>query len=74
VHGARKQPINARAESVFGSRYWGAAIRARRCLIPANSWDEWHRAETGTKSRWRIRPRIDAPLFSLGGLYMTHGH
>ncbi len=36
--------INARAESVHEKPAFGAAFRARRCLVPADGWFEWQAA------------------------------
>ena len=39
--------INARAETVHTKRSYGAALRSRRCLVPANGWFEWQRTGHG---------------------------
>ena len=39
--------INARAETVHTKRSYGAALRSRRCLAPANGWFEWQRTGHG---------------------------
>lgn len=69
VRGRRKQPINARAENLLASNYWRPSAQARRCLVPAGSWDEWQPV-AGGKQRWRLAPDMDADLFSLGGVYV----
>ena len=33
--------INARSETIVGSRAFGAAFAQRRCLVPADGWYEW---------------------------------
>jgi putative SOS response-associated peptidase YedK len=35
--------INARAETVAGSRVFGEAFAQRRCLVPADGWYEWRK-------------------------------
>lgn len=75
--GRQKRPINARCENLFANGYWSPAARSQRCLIPLNSWDEWSGDEgqeqpDQTKRRWRMAPQIDAPLFSLGGVFTTY--
>lgn len=72
VKGKTKQPINAKVESIFTSRYWQSSIVSRRCLIPVNSWDEWCQPKGESKQRWRLRPKIESSLFSLGGLYVSY--
>ena len=42
--------INARAETVHDMPSFRAAFRARRCLVPANGWFEWHRTAHATQS------------------------
>lgn len=44
---ARRAWINARSETVFSSRAFGAAARRHRCLVPAIGWYEW----TGEKPK-----------------------
>ena len=39
--------VNARAETFRTKRSYAAAIRSRRCLVPANGWFEWQRTEHG---------------------------
>lgn len=72
VQGKKKQPINAKRESIFTSNYWKSSIQKRRCLVPLNSWDEWLAQAGGPKQRWRIEPKINSPLFSLGGVYVSY--
>ncbi|HYO86349.1 MAG TPA: SOS response-associated peptidase [Dermatophilaceae bacterium] len=40
--------INARAEEAMTTRAFAAAVRSRRCLVPATGWYEWHPIETPT--------------------------
>jgi putative SOS response-associated peptidase YedK len=41
------KPINARAETVASSGMFRAAAAARRCLVPADAFYEWHRTPAG---------------------------
>ena len=61
-HWAKGKPpaINARAETIWTSRYWSAA-RKNRLLIPADGWFEWV-AEEG-KQPYYIHSATDAPLY-----------
>jgi len=61
----RKDRINARGESV-GTAY-REAYRNRRCLVPANAFNEWS-GEKGSKIKWRITVK-DQPLFAFAGLW-----
>lgn len=60
--------INARAETVAEKPSFRAAIRHRRCLVPASGYYEWHRPDTGEKMPWYIRPR-DGSLVTFAGLW-----
>lgn len=59
--------INARADTVFQKPAYRAAIRRRRCLIPANAFFEWKRTEKG-KQPYLIRLR-EEEVFGLAGLW-----
>lgn len=67
--------INARAESVVGSRAFGRAVRSRRCLVPAAGWYEWQASPTAvdTKGKPRKQPffthRADGDLTAFAGIY-----
>lgn len=60
--------INARAETVADKPAFRAAIRARRCLIPASGYYEWETTPDGRKLPWYIRRADGAPLV-LAGLW-----
>jgi putative SOS response-associated peptidase YedK len=57
--------INARAEDIATKPAFREAIRARRCLIPADGFYEWQ-GEKGAKVPWVIRPADAGPLAFAG--------
>lgn len=60
--------INARGETVADKPAFRAAIRARRCLIPASGYYEWETTPDGAKLPWYIRRADGAPMV-LAGLW-----
>ncbi|WP_306027169.1 SOS response-associated peptidase [Stappia sp. MMSF_3263] len=60
--------INARAETAADKPSFRAAVRHRRCLVPASGYYEWHRPETGEKTPYYIRPR-DGGIVAFAGLW-----
>lgn len=48
--------INARAESIAEKPAFKAAVRERRCLIPASGFYEWTKDADGNRLPWYIRP------------------
>lgn len=58
--------INARAETVAEKPAFRAAIRARRCLIPADGFYEWTRDAEGGRLPWFIRPKDGGPMVFAG--------
>ena len=61
--------INARGETVNEKPAYKAAMKRRRCLIPADGFYEWQ-AGGVRKQPYYIRPKSDAPL-AFGGLWET---
>jgi putative SOS response-associated peptidase YedK len=61
--------INARGETVIDKPAYRAAMKRRRCLIPADGFYEW-RATTGRKQPYFIRAKSGAPL-AFAGLWET---
>ncbi len=59
--------INARAETVFEKPSFRAAIRRRRCLVPADGFYEWKKTPRG-KQPYRIILE-DGGLFAFAGLW-----
>lgn len=62
--------INARSESVSEKPAFRAAIRHRRCLIPASGFYEW-KHENATKMPFLISNRDQTPL-ALAGIWETY--
>lgn len=58
--------INARAETIADKPAFRAAVRARRCLIPADGFYEWTKGEGDARLPWYIRRRDEAPLVMAG--------
>jgi putative SOS response-associated peptidase YedK len=61
--------INARGESVLDKPAFQAAMRRRRCLIPADGFYEW-RGEGGRKQPYYIRLKTGEPM-ALAGVWET---
>lgn len=59
--------INARAETVFSKPSFRAAVRRRRCLVPADGFYEWKKTPEG-KQPYRIALK-DGGLFAFAGLW-----
>lgn len=62
--------INARGESVCGKPAFGAAMKRRRCLIPADGFYEWQATGKGPKQPFYIHAKSGQPL-AFAGLYET---
>ncbi|MFZ5962118.1 SOS response-associated peptidase [Thalassococcus sp. BH17M4-6] len=58
--------INARAETVAEKPAFRAAVRERRCLIPATGFYEWTKDEEGNRLPWYIHATAGAPLVFAG--------
>ncbi len=59
--------INARSETAAEKPAFRAAIRRRRCLVPANGFYEWKRTD-GRKQPYFIGMR-DRKIFGFGGIW-----
>lgn len=57
--------INARAETVAGSPAFRASFARRRCIVPADGFYEWDRAD-GRKQPYLLRPPEDGVLAMAG--------
>ena len=60
--------INARAEGVEAKPAFRAAVRERRCLVPATGFYEW-KGLPGRKQPYAIT--VERPLFAFAGLWET---
>ncbi|WP_421591059.1 SOS response-associated peptidase [Shinella sp. M27] len=71
-HWAKEMPkaamFNARIETVDTSPAFRDAFKARRCLIPADGFYEWTKAEDGGKDPWLIQMPGGAP-YAFAGLW-----
>ena len=64
--------FNARSESLEDKASFRAALRRRRCLVPADAFYEWQRV--GKAARPYLARRIDGAPMALAGLWETwHG-
>ncbi len=64
-----KMLINARAETAADKPSFRAAMRHRRCLVPADGFYEW-RGAAGAKRPHLVRPRAGGPM-ALAGIIET---
>ncbi len=64
--------INARAETIAEKPAFREAVRARRCLIPADLFYEWQ-GEKGAKTAYVIRPR-QGGLIAFAGVWQEWGN
>lgn len=62
--------INARAETLEEKPSFRDSFRRKRCVIPADSFYEWHKLPDGSKQPMRIMMK-NRPLFAMAGLYDT---
>ncbi|MFN0114315.1 MAG: SOS response-associated peptidase [Paracoccaceae bacterium] len=58
--------INARGDTVAEKPAFRAAVRERRCLIPADGFYEWHRADPKKPQPWYIHRTDGQPLVFAG--------
>ena len=60
--------INARVETVLDKPAFRAAIRYRRCLIPAQGFYEWRQGQPGPKQPYFFTP-TDGTVLILAGIF-----
>lgn len=65
--------INARAETIAEKPAFRAAVRSRRCLIPASGFYEWTKAPDGGKDPWFIAPPegTNSAVLALAGVWQS---
>ena len=66
--GAARSWINARAETAFASPAFGPALRATRCVIPAEAFYEWDRSAT-PRQPYAIGPAERSEMLALAGIW-----
>jgi putative SOS response-associated peptidase YedK len=62
--------INARAETLSEKPSFRAALRRRRCLVPADGWYEWRANAAGPKTPFLLQ-RAGGGLMAFAGLWET---
>jgi putative SOS response-associated peptidase YedK len=62
--------INARADTLAEKPSFRAALRRRRCLVPADCWYEWRANLRGPKTPYLLH-RADGRLMAFAGLWET---
>ncbi len=60
--------INARVETVADRGLFAGSFRQRRCLLPADGWYEWVRADGAKPQPWFVAPR-DGGVLALAGVW-----
>ena len=60
--------INARAEGIHEKPSFKTPLRKRRCLVPADGFYEWHKADSKTKIPYYFRLKSEQP-FAFAGLW-----
>lgn len=62
----RRDPINARAETVAERPMFRRAFEHGRCLVPADGWYEWHKGGDGPSMPWFLHLPGDRPFVFAG--------
>ncbi|MDQ2674830.1 MAG: SOS response-associated peptidase [Chloroflexota bacterium] len=65
--------INARAETAWDSPAFGPALRATRCIIPADAFYEWDRSAS-PRQPYAIGPAADGELLPMAGIWSATRH
>ena len=62
----RRDPINARAETVAERPLFRRAFEHGRCLVPADGWYEWHKVGEGRSVPWFMHLAEGRPFVFAG--------
>lgn len=65
--------INAKAETALESPAFGRALRSHRCIIPADAFYEWDRAQSPSQP-YAIGPAGDTAVLALAGIWTRDNH
>ena len=60
--------FNARSEGIETENFWKKAFNERRCIVPADSFFEWRKVQTGKKPKYEFTIRQGQP-FGMAGLW-----
>jgi putative SOS response-associated peptidase YedK len=60
--------FSARAESINDVNFWKKSFSLRRCIVPADSFFEWQKAQQGKKPKFELTVRDRKP-FGMAGLW-----
>ena len=60
--------INARSETAWDSPAFGPALRATRCIVPADAFYEWDRTAS-PRQPYAIGPASDGEMLALAGIW-----
>ncbi|HEX2765300.1 MAG TPA: SOS response-associated peptidase [Candidatus Limnocylindria bacterium] len=75
--GTREAParswINARSETAWDSTAFGPALRAARCIVPADAFYEWDRS-VSPRQPYAIGPARDGELLAMAGIWSATRH
>ena len=64
-----RSTFNTRIETVASKPTFGAAYKARRCLVPMDGYYEWRDEGGPRKQRYYLRPNADGVLLTCVGLW-----
>ena len=68
--GGRRSWINARSETAWDSPAFGPALRATRCVVPADAFYEWDRTAS-PRQPFAIGPAADGELLGMAGIWSS---
>ncbi len=75
--GTREAParswINARSETAWDSTAFGPALRATRCVVPAEAFYEWDRTAT-PRQPYAIGPAEEGAMLAMAGIWSATRH